>query len=96
MVLAFFKHESQVKLTNQFYQAEIAEQERKIQHLQERHDKDIRRQESEIDNLGRSISEARERANVGQEDADEIDRIMRSLISDFEVQLEPKLDELVR
>ncbi|KAG2179261.1 hypothetical protein INT43_002111 [Umbelopsis isabellina] len=75
--------------------AEIDEQERKIQQLQERHDKDIRRQESELAMLNQSISEARERANVGHEDADEIDRIMRTLISDFEVQLEPKLDELV-
>lgn len=83
-------------MSYQFYQAEIGEQERKIQQLQERHDKDIRRQESELATLKQSISEARERANVGQEDADEVDRIMRTLISDFEVQLEPKLDELVR
>ncbi|KAJ2956996.1 hypothetical protein NQZ79_g7252 [Umbelopsis isabellina] len=75
--------------------AEIDEQERKIQQLQERHDKDIHRQESELATLSQSISEARERANVGQEDADEVDRIMKTLISDFEVQLEPKLDELV-
>jgi hypothetical protein len=67
-----------------------------LQRLQEKHDKDSQRQESEIEALGQKISEDRDRANTGQEDADEIDRIMRTLINDFEKLLEPKLAELAR
>jgi hypothetical protein len=67
-----------------------------LQRLQEKHDKDSQRQESEIEALAQKISEDRDRANTGQEDADEIDRIMRTLINDFEKLLEPKLAELAR
>lgn len=67
-----------------------------MQRLQEKHDKDSQRQESEIEALAQKISEDRDRANTGQEDADEIDRIMRTLINDFEKLLEPKLAELAR
>lgn len=72
------------------------EHEQQLQRLQEKHDKDIRRQESEIEALEQKISEDRDRANTGQEDADEIDRIMRTLISDFEKLLDPKLADLAR
>lgn len=77
-------------------QAQIDEQEGKLQRMQERHDKDTRRQESEIEALGQKIGESRDRANIGQEDADEIDRIMRNLVSDFEKLVEPKVADLAR
>ncbi|CAO3680094.1 unnamed protein product [Umbelopsis ramanniana] len=74
--------------------AQIDEQEGKLQRMQEKHDKDTRRQESEIEALGQKIGESRDRANIGQEDADEIDRIMRNLVSDFEKLVEPKVADL--
>ncbi|KAI9287198.1 hypothetical protein BC943DRAFT_335660 [Umbelopsis sp. AD052] len=73
---------------------QIDEQEGKLQRMQEKHDKDTRRQESEIEALGQKIGESRDRANIGQEDADEIDRIMRNLVSDFEKLVEPKVADL--
>jgi hypothetical protein len=64
--------------------------------MQEKHDKDTRRQESEIEALAQKISESRDRANNDQEDAEEVDRIMRTLVSDFENLVEPKVADLAR